>query len=201
MEITINYLIDKFDEYNRLYFNNELYHPTFKINKSSKVLGSMQTVKFCGSKFFTLTISKYYDRSEREYDETLIHEMIHQYIGQKNMTDSSSHGYIFKREMNRINKYGWNITIKTDTSKWELKNKNKTYTIIVYHPKNDKNKQFVFRTSEKNVDMFQKHLLKYDYIYKTYRTNDRQFDAYPICQRKIRGNYIHLKPTLELYKI
>lgn len=41
--------------------------------------------------------------SPREIDNTLVHEMIHQYIAQNSMRDSGPHGSLFKSFMNRIN--------------------------------------------------------------------------------------------------
>ena len=57
-------------------------------------------------------ISKYYNQTEKQYDETLIHEMIHYYIKYKHIEDTDSHGIEFKKIMNRINSMSdFNITI------------------------------------------------------------------------------------------
>lgn len=43
------------------------------------------------------------DMSVREIDDTLVHEMIHQYIFQNMLPDTSTHGKLFKDYMQRIN--------------------------------------------------------------------------------------------------
>lgn len=43
------------------------------------------------------------DMSEREIDDTLVHEMIHQYMYQNSLPDTSTHGKLFKDFMRRIN--------------------------------------------------------------------------------------------------
>lgn len=43
------------------------------------------------------------DMTVKEIDDTLVHEMIHQYIFQNNLPDSSTHGRLFKDFMQRIN--------------------------------------------------------------------------------------------------
>lgn len=46
---------------------------------------------------------QYADISAREIDDTLVHEMVHQYIYQNNIKDSSTHGRVFREFMHRIN--------------------------------------------------------------------------------------------------
>lgn len=43
------------------------------------------------------------DMSVKEIDDTLVHEMVHQYIFQNNLPDTSTHGEIFRDFMQRIN--------------------------------------------------------------------------------------------------
>ena len=59
--------------------------------------------------------------SEREFQETLLHEMIHLYIAYHNITDTSSHGKEFRRIMQRLNsEHGWHITVSTSMHKHKL---------------------------------------------------------------------------------
>ena len=58
------------------------------------------------------TIYGIYDLSERDYQQTLLHEMIHYYIAYTSVRDTSAHGRLFRQEAARINHAGgWNITI------------------------------------------------------------------------------------------
>lgn len=50
--------------------------------------------------------------SERELEDTIIHEMIHYYIAYNNIKDTSAHGRVFRQMMAEINEqYGREITI------------------------------------------------------------------------------------------
>ncbi len=46
---------------------------------------------------------QYSDLTKKEIDDTLVHEMIHQYIYQNGIKDSSAHGKVFKKFIERIN--------------------------------------------------------------------------------------------------
>ena len=86
MKLTLLYIENSFIKYNEKYFNGELVMPTFEITNSKIVLGQMETkYDMFYKKRFILRVSKYYDRTEKQYDETIIHEMIHQYISQKSI--------------------------------------------------------------------------------------------------------------------
>jgi len=61
---------------------------------------------------YAIHISNYYEQTEQEVQNVLLHEMIHYYIAYKALKDTSPHGTLFKGMMNELNcKYGWNITI------------------------------------------------------------------------------------------
>ena len=115
MTLTISYISEKFEKYNNLYFNGSLKTPKFKISNSKRALGTLsisRRLNFYGgyTKEHTISISKYYDRTEKQYDNTLIHEMIHMYVyrveGHKH-DGVLGHGLRFIRQCRRIRKdYG-----------------------------------------------------------------------------------------------
>ena len=204
MKLTIDYLENKFLFYNVKYFYGALRIPMFKIISSSNRLGYMRVERErnsdCSiSKKYTIAVSKYYDRTEKEYDNTLIHEMIHLYIDQQNIKDTSSHGRIFKQECFRINDDGWDLSRCTDTSKWKLSNeaqkrverklKNASYNVIVY--REPKGTQFIFRVSNGNEQRYYDHLKNRCKLEcKMFVSNDPIFDKLPNCRNRIRGHRI-----------
>lgn len=200
MKLTIEYLENKFHIYNAKYFYGVLRIPMFKIICSSNRLGYMG-VKVNNnsdgsiSKKYTIAISKYYKRNEKEYDNTLIHEMIHLYIDQQNIKDTSSHGKIFKQECFRINDDGWNLSRCTDTRNWEISDEAKknisknSYNIIVY--REPQGTQFIFRVSNGNVQRYLKHLKdKCNLECKSFTSNDAIFDKFINCRNSIKGHRI-----------
>lgn len=61
---------------------------------------------------FKLCINTRIDLPEDEVEDTIIHEMIHYFIGVNQMNDTSSHGPLFLHMMNTINeKFGRHITV------------------------------------------------------------------------------------------
>ncbi|MCI6489177.1 MAG: SprT-like domain-containing protein, partial [Prevotella sp.] len=82
---------------------------------------------------FTIRISTYYECSEREYQETLLHEMIHYYIAYKNISDTSSHGKVFRQIMQQLNnEHGWNITITSSMHNHKLTPVQRKITVANY---------------------------------------------------------------------
>lgn len=117
MTLTTDLLRVWFGQFNVDYFGGELPVPRLVLSKARTRLGTMacRRVRYgLGWKYsdFTIRISVYYDCTEREYQETLLHEMIHYYIVYKRIPDTSSHGRVFRDMMLRLNReYGWNITV------------------------------------------------------------------------------------------
>ena len=119
MTLTTDILRTWFRQFNADYFGDELPEPRLALSKARTRLGTM-TCK-CTRRMlkrvysdFTIRISIYYDCTEREFQETLLHEMIHYYIVYKRIPDTSSHGSAFRGMMNRLNsQYGWNISVSS----------------------------------------------------------------------------------------
>ena len=85
MTLTTDILRTWFRQFNADYFGDELPVPRLVLSKARTRLGTMACK--CQRRLlkrvytdFTIRISTYYDCNEREYQETLLHEMIHYYI-------------------------------------------------------------------------------------------------------------------------
>lgn len=188
MELTISYIERKFDLYNKKYFDGSLRKPSFKISKSKTQLGYLQT-KFIPFKFYTLGVSVYYDRTEKQYDETIIHEMIHLYISQQGIKDNGAHGNRFKAECARINKDGWSLSRVTNISNWKISKefKTKKFNVFCYETRH-KGTFFIFCVSDSNISKYENYLKNKGYDYKLYiGVTDEKFYNFPICRTSIRG--------------
>lgn len=118
MKATIPYIQEKFREYNHLFFDGELPEIPVKLSNARGFIGACKYKKrrMPGGSFelydFSLAISTRIDLPEEELEDTIIHEMIHYYIGVNKLRDTSAHGQIFRRMMKEINeKHGRHITI------------------------------------------------------------------------------------------
>lgn len=109
MKITIPYLQQKFDLFNRQIFAGKLPMPPIGLSRAKTFLGICAYRKRIGTggrieKYdFRLRISTHIELTETEVEDTLIHEMIHYYIGYNQLPDTSAHGRLFKRLMEDIN--------------------------------------------------------------------------------------------------
>ena len=195
MELTIKYMEENFELYNKKYFNGVLKKHHFRIINTRRRLGSMSRIH--GR--YIISISKYYDRDKFQYDNTLIHEMIHLYIYQQDIEDNGPHGRRFKAECARINKDGWKLSRTTSTIGWKVakdakirkpRKKSETSFIVVY--KETETTQFIFKVSKCNLNRFVNHLTeKCKFECKVFETNDKLFNNFSACRSKIYGKRLY----------
>lgn len=116
MEITKELLKQKFEEYNKMYFNNELPMCTFSYNYMRFAFG-LYTIRtrYKERKVGHIRISKSIDLDEEMLRQLLVHEMIHHYvhfIDGVSFDGFFSHGRHFVRQIKRIKKeYGLEILV------------------------------------------------------------------------------------------
>ena len=119
MRPTLQQLISKFHYFNHLIFEDKL--PLPEIRQTTDIYRAGCTVSHVvkhadGSLTrggWTIRISVRFDSPENHFDDVLVHEMIHYYIGYHNLKDNESHGQLFVRMMNEINeKYGMDIQVR-----------------------------------------------------------------------------------------
>ena len=192
MELTIKYISEAFSKYNAKYFGGELKKPIFKIGKSKTQLGSFSCHQTMLGEVHTITISKYYDRTPKQYDNTIIHEMIHQYIRQKGLKDSSSHGHLFKQHCARINKDGWDLARTTSTTNWNINKefvKVEPMDICVYQY--NTKAQFIFRLAKGKKHLFENFLIRHGIKHKFMTLTDTRLQELPQCRSRVRGRLIH----------
>ena len=110
-----------FTVFNREYFGGELPEPRFVVNHAKRMLGQFSCRRVRKGLFkgyetvgYTIKVSEFYQMEERDYQSTLLHEMIHYYITYKGKRDTSAHGTLFRTWMGRLNRLGWNITISSN---------------------------------------------------------------------------------------
>lgn len=117
MEITTSYITERFQTFNRQMFGGKLTLPRIAVSRARTLAGALSFKRRrVGGKIvktdFTLRISAEVPMTEREVEDTIIHEMIHYSIATSQCTDTSAHGVLFRRLMNAINeRHGRHITI------------------------------------------------------------------------------------------
>lgn len=126
MKPTIEYIKQKFEEYNVLCFGGKLPLPAFQLSNARTFLGQVayrRTKRPNGSWHYSDFVFKISSKTERPEDvvqDTILHEMIHYYILYNQLQDTSSHGVIFRKMMNAINqRFNRNITVSHNDTKEE----------------------------------------------------------------------------------
>lgn len=127
MRPTLQQLITKFHYFNHLIFEDKLPLPEIRQTTDIYRLGctiSHVTRHADGSvsrSGWVIRISVRFDKPESHFDNVLVHEMIHYYIGYNNLKDNDSHGRLFVRMMNEINeKFGMDIQVRGVFSEDEI---------------------------------------------------------------------------------
>lgn len=118
MKATIPYIERKFEEFNQQMFAGKLPKLPIELSDAKTFLGACvhRKRRLPNGEIemydFRLRINTRIDLPKQEVEDTIIHEMIHYFIGINKMEDTSSHGPVFQGIMNTINeKYGRHLTI------------------------------------------------------------------------------------------
>lgn len=118
MRATVPYIEKKFDEFNRLCFSGNLPRIPVQLSDAKTFLGvcAFRKRRARDGRMqyydFRLRFNTRIDMTEKEIEDTVIHEMIHYFIGFNQLEDATTHGPVFQKVMNDINrKYHRNITI------------------------------------------------------------------------------------------
>lgn len=124
MKPTIPYIQQKVEEFNRQMFDGKLPPVPVTLSNARTYLGQCvykRRRKLFGGieKYdFKLRFSTRLDLPEEEVEDTIIHELIHYYIGVNNLKDSSAHGKLFRSIMTSINtRFGRHLTISHKCTK------------------------------------------------------------------------------------
>ena len=135
---------------------------------------------------------QYPDISQREIDDTLVHEIIHQYIFQNNLHDSSTHGRLFREFMRQINAVfhdELNITVYSVMQERRGPGAILHRLLLVRKENGD---CYCCRINPNKVEFFLKkiELHKSKSNIKDYllcESNDRYFDSFTACRKLLSG--------------
>lgn len=124
MEVTEKVLEKKFDECNKIYFNNGLPYPFFSIFCKKKPFAKFTYLKKKKNGenvlvYKKISVSNYYDFNEEQLRDIIVHEMIHYFIAYNDIKDNKEHGKIFLSIAERLNsEFGLNIEKTRSTSSY-----------------------------------------------------------------------------------
>lgn len=124
---SLEYIEQKFNEFNALCFEGKLPLLPFQLSHSRTFLGlvSFRQKQLADGTMhysdFIFKISDKWDLPEEEIEDTILHEMIHYYILSNQMQDTAPHGILFTNMMRSINvKFNRNISVMHKTTEEDL---------------------------------------------------------------------------------
>jgi len=213
MTLTIDFIEKAFCKYNDLYWDGRLEKPKFRMTRAKKALGQLE-IKRIGTaqdytEVLTIGISDKFIRSEKEFANTLLHEMVHLYIHQMHIKDNNSHGKKFMEEAERINAYGWNIGKYAPQQDNTLKKK-ENCTMFAYKVlTGGDTKYFLFRTSPRWIPLFEIALSRHEDMYIDwfmFNSDDDRYAKFPKCKKRVIGqtidasDYNNIKRSVDIMK-
>lgn len=126
MIVTVEWMEEWFRRFDHDYFGGKLPVPELGLTRVKTRLGQLaykRATRWGRTKLydFKLSMSTYYDMTDRQAKSVLLHEMIHYIIGFTGLKDTAPHGIVFRGMMDNLNrKYGWDIRVMTSTKGWKV---------------------------------------------------------------------------------
>jgi hypothetical protein len=130
IELNNDYIVKKFNLFNKKYFNSELKIVAIKLNRSNKIIGYTKWKE--ENNIYTaisLEFTKNIFWSESFFNNILLHEMIHLWQIQKQ--NDHGHSSLFKKKMQELNKKGFDITEKIKPFNVQYKKKKRLFVLIL----------------------------------------------------------------------
>ena len=204
MIVTVEWMEEWFRRFDHDYFGGKLPVPELGLTRAKTRLGQLaykRATRWGRTKLydFKLSMSTYYDMTDRQAKSVLLHEMIHYIIGFTGLKDTAPHGIVFRGMMDNLNrKYGWDIRVMTSTKGWKVSERveerqkakgPQTYLMLAIEMQDGKhylsrvNPSFAHRIESKLV------LVRELRSHRWYTTQEPYFEDYPQV-RRLRGRRI-----------
>lgn len=204
MIVTIDWMEEWFKRFDQEYFGGKLPLPELGLTRAKTRLGQLafkRSSRWGRTKLydFKLSMSTYYDMTDKQAKSVLLHEMIHYIIGYTGLKDTAPHGVVFRGMMDSLNrKYGWDIRVMTSTKGWKVSENvvarkkaagPQTYLILAVELKDGKH--FLSRVSPRFARSLERQLLKVRELssHNWFTTQESYFESFPQV-RSLRGRRI-----------
>ena len=204
MIVTVDWMEEWFKRFDQEYFGGKLPLPELGLTRAKTRLGQLafkRSTRWGRTKIydFKLSMSTYYDMTDKQAKSVLLHEMIHYIIGYTGLKDTAPHGVVFRGMMDSLNrKHGWNIRVMTSTKGWKVSETvvarkkaagPQTYLILAVELKDGKH--FLSRVSPRFARSLERQLLTVSELssHNWYTTQESYFADFPQV-RSLRGRRI-----------
>lgn len=204
MIVTIEWMEEWFKRFDQDYFGGKLPVPELGLTRAKTRLGQMafkRATRWGRTKLydFKISMSTYYDMTDKQAKSVLLHEMIHYIIAYTGLKDTSSHGIVFRGMMDNLNrKYGWEIRVMTSTKGWKISEQVKakkeargpqTYLMLAIEMRDGKH--YLSRVNPSFAQRIESQLksLREVSAHQWFTTEESYFEEYPQV-RSLRGRRI-----------
>ncbi len=203
MIVTTEWMETWFRKFNDDYFGAGLPLPVLKTSAAHTRLGQMSckwTKRWGRTKChdFIIKLTTYYDMTERQAQNVLLHEMIHYSIAYTGLKDTAPHGIVFRGIADKLNRqYGWDIKAMTTTKGWKKAESAKArvnqrpaiYLILALKMKDNRHFLSVVNPRyARQIDLRLRGLTEVEH-YGWYASSESAFDHMPIV-RSLRGKRV-----------
>lgn len=192
MKADIAYVQEKFREFNRRMFDGKLPELPISVTNAKSYLGVClyrTRFKWNGNLEyydFKLRISRRVDLSQDELDDTIIHEMIHYWIGLFSPDDMPGHSPLFRKMMADINqRFGRHIRVSHRLSAEQLEqafdNRPKKHVVATVVLKDGRTGIKVIPCMERHIRRYRSGMMASGKVssIKFYLTTDPFFNRFP----------------------
>lgn len=204
MIVTIEWMEEWFRRFDQEYFGGKLPVPELGLTHAKTRLGQLaykRASRWGRIKLydFKLSMSTYYDMTDKQAKSVLLHEMIHYIIGYTGLKDTSAHGIVFKGLMDKLNnQYGWDIRVSTSTKGWKVsetvksrKEKKGPQIYLMLAIEMNDGRHYLSRVNPSFARRIENQLKTVREVvsYQWYTTMENYFEDYPQV-RSLRGRCI-----------
>lgn len=192
MRADIPYVQQKFREFNRQMFDGRLPEPPVSITNAKTYLGVCayrKHRKWHGRleySDFRIRISRRFDLPRDEIDDTIIHEMIHYYIGLFSPADMPGHSTLFRRMMADINeRFGRHISVShrltPDQQEQAIDNRPKRHIVAKVVLKDGRTGIKVIPCMERHIRRYHRGMMASGKVssIEFFQTTDPFFNSFP----------------------
>ena len=188
MQASKEFLYGVFDAYNRRCFGGTLKRPVIVTTNAKRTLGAFYPTHPVA----TIKVSNYYDRSEADFVDTMVHEMIHYHIYATGMRDTSSHGKLFRSMMDEINRREQlHMSVRANAQKWQP-SVHKARIRDVLFLKLSNGRHYISAVSPRHVNDIERQLIAMGAkveMHQWYVTNHADYQSLSIV-RTLRGTLV-----------
>ena len=192
MNADIAYVQEKFREFNRRMFDGKLPEPPMAVTNAKTYLGvcAFRKHRKWNGKLeysdFKIRISKRFDLPQEEIDDTIIHEMIHYWIGLYSPADMPGHSPLFRKMMKEINqRFDRNIRVSHRLSAEQLEqtidNRPKKHVVARVMLKDGRIGIKVIPCMERHIRRYQRGMMASGKVgsIEFFQTTDPFFNRFP----------------------